>query len=102
MNCIDTGGNGRRMKIKELLSGPEKWCQHTMAVDAAGNPIPALSNNAVAFCLVGAVARCYPNDAECGAVYQKLYFAAGTTRLVEFNDGSSFKDVRRIVEQADV
>ena len=50
------------MKAWELLSDPAKWCQGQVAKDNEGNGLPARSNDAVKWCALGAVFKCYPND----------------------------------------
>lgn len=49
------------MKAHELLAKPEHWTKGHMAVDALGNEVSARSTEAVCFCLLGALVRCY-ND----------------------------------------
>ena len=47
------------MKAHELLSDESKWCQKTFAVDAHGVSIHCDNPRAVAWCLDGALLRCY-------------------------------------------
>ena len=47
------------MNVEELLSSPERWTQGTMARSAGGGRVSPHSGYAVAWCLVGAIKRCY-------------------------------------------
>lgn len=47
------------MKAWELLDGPEKWTQGEGARDENGVPVYYNAKNAVCWCLMGALAKCY-------------------------------------------
>ncbi len=47
------------MKIKELLSDESKWTQYCMARDSHNSPVEWYGPNAVKWCLVGAIHKCY-------------------------------------------
>src|SRR6266508_1642683 len=50
------------MKINELLSDKSKWTQHAYARLPTGEPCASSHPDAVSWCLLGAVNRCYPAD----------------------------------------
>jgi len=47
------------MKAWELLSDPKKWTQGTYATTAKGMNAMANSKNAIKWCTVGALQKCY-------------------------------------------
>ena len=48
------------MKAYELLSRPGAWTQHTLARDHDGDAVTVDSPHACAWCVAGAIMRCYP------------------------------------------
>lgn len=46
------------VKVKDFLT-PENWCKGEMAVDLAGNPVSWQSSEAVKWCVLGAIGKCY-------------------------------------------
>lgn len=50
------------MKVRELLDSPEKWTKGAIARDSKGNLVSYNSPNAVCFCLLGAIYKCYASD----------------------------------------
>ena len=81
-----------------MLARPEAWCKGAGARDAAGEPVPADSPDAVAWCLAGAVARVGGGKAAERRLLHVLRTQMGRPALVElpqFNDG-------RFTEHADV
>lgn len=90
------------MKVRELLCDESKWTRHAWARDRFGQPTFSTADNAVSFCLIGAVNHCYQDD-EREQVLDKLSQAAGTNNLVFFSDrATTFADIRRVLELADV
>ena len=73
------------MKPSELLRKKD-WCQHSAAIDAKGCGITFRDRNAVAFCTLGAIYRCY-NYYESTLVRDKLvnYLGSG---ISSWNDDS--------------
>lgn len=88
------------MKIRELLSGPERWCQGTSALDAAGGIVDTESDYAVRWCLVGALSRCYSYQFQ--EIRDRISLAIGGRSLAEFNDNGTFEAVRELVTRLDV
>jgi hypothetical protein len=93
------------MKIKELFSGPEKWTKHAAAEDRLGTPCSPSSPNATAFCLLGAISRCYADDEdEERAVMRKLVLEIGNGPISWWNDhpDRKFEEVKYLVERLGV
>ena len=50
------------MKAKELLSRREAWTTGIIARDAQGHGVKAISQEAVSWCLIGALVKCYSGN----------------------------------------
>lgn len=98
------------MKVKELLADPKAWTKKASARDAIGRAVDVDSPTACAFCLTGAIRRCYDNTKERSDAYVKI---RGVLRekagwdygvVVMFNDdqATTHADVMKVLEQADV
>ncbi len=98
----------RQMKIKDLLNSPDKWIQHCYAKKKNGKLVHPAKPEAYCFCLRGALIQCYANMQEKNVAENKLLkvVAENTlhTGLIAFNDSpeTTFEDIRRILEIADV
>lgn len=96
------------MKIKELLNSPEKWTQSAYAKDAVGDSCSSTEPQAVCWCLLGAIHRCYPEPKESDKVWRKILAAitleSHFVSISSFNDNeeTTFEQVRDILEMADV
>lgn len=96
------------MKVKDLLSTPEKWCKGDYAQDETGNPVASHDDRAARFCLLGAVNRCYAEDARLEPI-RKLAdvihdHTDGTCHITLFNDrpDTTYDDLRAVLEAADI
>lgn len=109
------------MKVKDLLT-EETWCQNAYARDSAGKMVPADSDAAVKWCLVGACIRVYPNHDERQEAYDKIAHALGSNHHISgsypvkpklfvgagahdagsFNDKSTWPEIKQLVEKADI
>ena len=93
------------MKIRELLSGPEKWTQKALARGASGELEDLYSQSAVQWCLMGAMARCYPGSAdEIRKKVRVRLFGRQYGLISRWNDapGRTFEEVRALVAELDV
>lgn len=93
------------MTVCELLTGPEKWTQYTIARDRQDRPCGAESRRAVRWCLIGALRRCYPEPSdEFLAARERLVAATGVLpqELGCFNDRASWQAVRAAIEKAGI
>ena len=60
------------MKIKELYSDKTKWTTRAFARDKQSRPIDILSEEAVSFCLMGAVEKCYGRYNEKAKIVERI------------------------------
>jgi hypothetical protein len=91
------------MKIKELLSSPEKWTQGVSARDKNGDIVYATCATATCFCLMGAIEHCYRNENEAELIYKKIRTKV-ISHISIWNDQSyrTFEDVKQLVEELDI
>ena len=104
------------MKAHELLSSADFWCQESLAEDAHGNKVEALNFNAVKWCALAAIQKTYPSS-EWEEAMDRMLRALRVSEeaiaemtisdkacsLVEWNDdGTSFRDIREILLNANV
>ena len=105
------------MKIQDLLTDESKWTKGRNARDAQGNGVASRTPEAAAWCLQGAMWKCYGNEAEAIAVAHKMAEALPPTGRGELDDGrdpfselvnwndlttTTFSDVRRLVTELDI
>ena len=93
------------MKVKELLTGPEKWVKYVYAVDATGASVEPIDPRATAFCLRGAIRHCYPSPEQHKPIERMAYSSIQAfVCLVEWNDAPerTFADVRKLIEELDI
>jgi hypothetical protein len=106
-----------KVKAYELLNSPNAWCQGSLAEAAQGNKVPALDPRAVRWCALSAIQTVYPpaqwEEAINGVLRALSVSERGIARmtksdkaccLMEWNDdrGSSFRDIREVLKEADV
>jgi hypothetical protein len=112
------------MKIKELLTDESKWTQETLAKNENGERVSPTQSDAVCWCLVGAIYKCY-SPYEQPKIYFKLSdkFKVYAKLINKFNINSiqidnrridnrigiwndqstrTFDDVKRLVEELDI
>lgn len=94
------------MKIRELLSDESKWTKGFYARNAHGAIRPSKSEEAVSWCILGAIEKCYGGKKADGvflrieAAYpSKLYSCVD-----DWNDSkkTKFEDVKRLVVELDI
>src|SRR6185369_2434153 len=104
------------MKVRELLSGPEKWVQGVYAKgyvdDNLGDTILRAVEpddpKAHCWCLVGAINKCYPiiNDERIRikTKIQAKIWPEGYCFIHTWNDesGRTFDEVKALVEELDI
>lgn len=97
------------MKIRELLSSPDKLAKGSFARDKNGNTCPADSPNAASWCLVGARMRCYGYTTDSTAeeareIDRKIMEALPEqfASISLFNDNSTYDEVKALVDQLDI
>jgi hypothetical protein len=91
------------MKISEILSSSDKWCQGHLAVDKDNKSVKPESPEAVKWCLLGA---CYkePADLKANAIIKERIRAAIGPGLIDWNDDPdrTFEEVRFVVLEAEL
>jgi hypothetical protein len=106
-----------KTKAFELLNSPDIWCQESPAETAQDNKGDALDPRAVKWCALGSIQKVYPSarwEETMDHVLRALCVSeAGIAQmtksdkgccLMEWNDdpGTSFRDIREVLEKADV
>lgn len=91
------------MKLKELFTSPDKWTQGAEAKDKKGNIIPVFHPNAVSFCLMGGIHRCYNTFAEELDIINKISKHINIC-IMFWNDDSTrtFEDIVKLVNDLDI
>lgn len=92
------------LKIRELLSDESKWTQGHLALRADGLDTAVEVDDAIRFCLYGAVERCYGpfGVLRSHEIYGRIIDDLRTDP-VRWNDAPdrTFADVRALVERLD-
>ena len=97
------------MTLQDLFTSPDKWTQGAYARDASGYSVSPISRRAVAWCLNGALAKCY-GDYDNG---HTRYYEVATRikqaiepqyRIAHWNDtkGRTFEEVCELVKTLDL
>jgi hypothetical protein len=91
------------LSVQELLSDPKRHCKGWEAKDSRGNDIDYDSPEAVSWCLVGAVWRCYGIE-DNAEVFARLNKALEGLDCASYNDApkTTHADVLKIVRLANV
>jgi hypothetical protein len=95
------------MKVQELLTDESKWTRRAYARNRWGHVTGVRENDAVCWCLFGAVEKCYGWTVE-GLRARKniegVLAELGYDSIAQFNDGpwTLFKDIQSVVKQAGV
>lgn len=88
------------MKIKELFTDETKWTQGALARTKKGNIIGALEDNAVCWCLQGAVLKCYGSDRL--TIIDLILDKVDKHCIALWNDAHTFTEVKELVERLDI
>ena len=88
------------MKAHELLKEESNWCRQAYARDRSGRHIQPDDPEAVRWCLVGAIHRCYGYGNESLKILNRL----GFERPAHWNDSPKrrFQEVRELLLRLDV
>jgi len=97
------------MKVRDLLSSPEKWTQGVIARDATGFGCDATDDDAVCWCLTGALVKCYgPMKAfsMVGLFYPRIPANGGSHSddIGIWNDAPerTYPEVKALVDELDI
>lgn len=93
------------MKAYELLNTPDKWCKESLALTKDGEEVLANDPNAVKFCIVGAIQKCYLNNAP--SFYFKLLNYIDNKHSLSvgmFNDleTTTYEDVYNLLRELNI
>ena len=88
------------MKAYELLSDESKWTKCGIARDMYGNVCPARSTEAICWCAVGAVEKCY-DDKEYSINIGRLYMESDGN-IGRWNDSTTFEEVKAMLTKLDI
>lgn len=91
------------MKVADLLTDDSRWTQGENARDDGGFPIAAESEDAICWCLAGAIKRCYGDEDEVLRVLRIVHNRLNT-QIDIWNDAPerTFADVRALIEALDL
>lgn len=98
------------MKLKKLFSSKRKWTQGELAKDSRGNFAEPLSNEAVCWCLLGAIEKCYGRRTKLSKkVLEKIDYhlfqsLVGEGPVAVWNDDPyrKFRDIKKLVDTLDI
>lgn len=99
------------MKVKEFLTSRYRWCKGRMAIDSKGNKVNYNSPHASRFCLVGAINKCYIDNNTKDVVFTKIekylnlpsrLYISGSIGKWNDKKKTTFKDVRKLIEDLDI
>ena len=94
------------MTVAELLSDESKWTRHFYARDSKGQCVNPEEPEAVSWCLVGALTKCYGREPPFTSFkYQKvrnLIKAISNHQVIAYNDSHTYEEIMEIVRKAGV
>jgi hypothetical protein len=89
------------MKAYELLADKKNWTRGANARDAHGFATGALGDDAVCWCIYGAITKCYADGNF--SVYTEMVAIAVPKGLVSrFNDGSTHEEAIALLKSLDI
>lgn len=90
------------MKIQELLTDESKWTKSHEARDSYGQPVDECSKEAVQWCLLGAIIKCYNVDRI--GICNKVRIRLDSFMLTSWNDAQNrtFNDIRSLIKELDI
>lgn len=89
------------MKIRDLLTDPSKWCQHSRAEGVNGDCYHPLAAEAVRWCLLGALERVYDYRYR-DQVLEKLRSELPNISIWNDAPERTFAEVRALIEKLDI
>lgn len=94
------------IKVRQLLDSPMKWTKHYRARDVDGKEVTPRSEEAVKWCLLGAVNACYYFE-DVSEVNQKIRERLGldiNQSIASWNDSYTrlFSEVKNLVNELDI
>lgn len=94
------------MKAYELLDSPEKWTQGHFGKTAAGVGVFGRHADAVCWCLLGALQRCYHDSGSVNemAIRARLRSWLETNSIISWNDAPerTYDEVISVLKELDI
>ena len=90
------------MKAFELLSDESKWCKQVVARTIGGILCDWNSPEAVRWCAMGAVLKCYSMTDEMRPTMIKLWRGLKGESIAVWNDASNFQTVHNKLKELDI
>lgn len=64
----------KRLKVQDILASPSSWNKYSTALDSEGQGTCSQYHDAVSWCLMGAIIKCYGGPEEKGSDSAELQF----------------------------
>ena len=94
------------MTLQELFADKSKWTKHHFALDASGAKCDITADEAVCWCVMGALAKCYINTSEHNKAIDRILkvLKGRHVYIAEWNDDptTTIEDIRQVVKEANV
>lgn len=92
------------MKLKELFTDASKWTRRAYARNSRGVPQDYHSPEAVCFCLLGGIYKCYPTEETQFKLFNAIKLKTGDVWISTWNDAPSrtFDEVKQLVNDLDI
>lgn len=92
------------MKLKNLFKTKKNWIQYDLAEDSHGNSVDEWAENAVSWCLLGGIRKCYDSSDPIIDKIVKELEADSVFDLVDWNNNKNrkFSDIKRLVDKLDI
>ena len=91
------------MKVQDILTDESKWTKQFFARKANGHYASPDNDDAVCWCILGAIQKAYPDLTEQNKILTKLYAKFPGKSVTVWNDfNASFPEVRALIEELDI
>lgn len=88
--------------VAELLADESRWCRHELAKNAEGHPTNFRGEEAVSFCLIGAIHRVNGVEYQAQLAADRLAKVIGTITIEMWNDTHTHAEVLAAVKAAGI
>lgn len=89
------------MKVRDFWT-EETWVKHHYAVDKVGRGVECESPDACKWCLHGVIRKVYANPHDEREAIDRLVKVIHTTEVINFNDYSTWEQIKAAVDAADI
>jgi hypothetical protein len=90
------------MKIQDILTDESKWTTRAGARNAIGHEVSVMSDDAVCWCLYGAISKAGLWNSPVTALLSKTIDERFNTFVSTWNDSVTFPEVRALIEELDI